>query len=257
MLPTPSTAHVSFAHVYEPAEDSFLLLDTLSSPSESRFLSSHFPRATPTPAVLEVGSGSGIVLTFIAQHAQAIFSRPDVLALSTDASKHACRATAQTIALNPPPPSSDNDGTTKRNGGGIFLGALTTDLTSGLRPGSIDVLLFNPPYVPTDEAPVIPEAMGTSPPLSSFEDESRYLALTYAGGKTGMVTTERLLERLHEVMSPRGVVYLLLCAQNRPEEVAERMRGGHYGGTEWNMEKVGGSGRQGGWEVLSIWRIWR
>lgn len=89
--------------------------------------------------------------------------------------------------------------------------------------------------------------------------ESRYLELTYAGGPTGMVTTDRFLDGLEGVLSPRGVLYLLLCAQNKPEEVAERLRAGGYGkkGVRWQVEKVGSSGRKGGWEVLSVWRVWR
>ena len=43
MLPTPSTSHVNYNRIYEPAEDSFLLLDTLASPSETTFLRIRFP----------------------------------------------------------------------------------------------------------------------------------------------------------------------------------------------------------------------
>ena len=77
-----------------------------------------------------------------------------------------------------------------------------------------------------------------------------------------METTNRLLDALDDALSPRGVLYLLLCAQNRPDQVAERLRRGGYGGGEgggtlWKVEKVGSSGLRAGWEVLSIWRVWR
>ena len=64
MLPTPDTSHVSYDQIYEPAEDSYLLLDTLSSASETTFLRSHF-RTGPAPLVVEVGTGSGVVLAFV------------------------------------------------------------------------------------------------------------------------------------------------------------------------------------------------
>ncbi|KAF8454438.1 hypothetical protein BDZ91DRAFT_767969 [Kalaharituber pfeilii] len=152
------------------------------------------------------------------------------------------------------------------------------DLFSALRPSHIDVLVFNPPYVPTPQAPTpqapTPQAPTPQAPtplhpdfdvgISTFEAESRYLELTYAGGPTGMATTDTLLR----VLSERGVLYLLLCMQNKPEEVAERLRRGSYGGSDgsegnaqgggvrWKVEKVGSSGRKSGWEVLSIWRVW-
>ena len=121
------------------------------------------------------------------------------------------------------------------------------------------MLVFNPPYVPTPEPPTL---RGLAE-LTGFEAETRYLQLTYAGGPTGMATTDRLLEGLDDILSERGVLYLLLCAQNNPEEVAKRLREGGYvqegggNGVRWKVEKVRGSGKQGGWEVLSILRIQR
>jgi release factor glutamine methyltransferase len=90
---------------------------------------------------------------------------------------------------------------------------------------------------------------------AKFERDSYYLSLTYAGGMDGMETTNRLLEAVPGVLHPeRGVAYVLLCAQNRPEEVKERIRG--WGGG-WKAESVGNSGTQAGWEKLVIVRIWR
>ncbi|KAF8419649.1 hypothetical protein EV426DRAFT_267272 [Tirmania nivea] len=249
MLPTPTTAHLTFSHIYTPSEDTYLLLDTLSSPSQTTFLSQHFPSSTPTPLVLEIGSGSGIITSFITSHALTIFSRADLLLLTTDISHHASLATPSTVLHNPTPPSSSS---------GLFLDSLTTDLSSPMRQGVVDVLIFNPPYVPTDTLPsTSPTTLSTLSTRSCFEEESYYLELTYAGGEDGMETTNRLLEGLDEALSPRGVLYLLLCAQNRPEQVAERLRAGGYGKTLWKVEKVGSSGLRAGWEVLSIWRVWR
>lgn len=132
-----------------------------------------------------------------------------------------------------------------------------------MRRGVVDVLIFNPPYVPTDTIPFTSStAFSNLSTRSSFDEESYYLELTYAGGEDGMGTTNRLLEGLDETLSPRGVLYLLLCAQNKPEQVAERLRTGGYGGDGsggplWKVEKVGSSGLRAGWEVLGIWRVWR
>ncbi|KAF8470154.1 hypothetical protein BDZ91DRAFT_694066 [Kalaharituber pfeilii] len=279
MLPTPSTSHLAFTHIYEPAEDSYLLLDTISSAYEAEFLRKQFPEGTsPPPLVLEVGTGSGVVLSFLTANASAIIGRGDVVALGTDINKYACRGTAETMRIElqrvqkavaeantasiavPDPLTALSPG--------LFLAALNMDLFSALRPSLVDVLVFNPPYVPTPQAPTLPHP-NFDVGISTFEVESRYLELAYAGGPTGMATTDRLLHGLDGVLSERGVLYLLLCAQNKPEEVAERLRRGYYGGSDgsegdaqgggvrWKVEKVGSSGRKSGWEVLSIWRVWR
>lgn len=71
-----------------------------------------------------------------------------------------------------------------------------------------------------------------------------------------METTDRLIEALPVVLSERGLAYILLCAQNKPEEVKERIRvmGGEG---KWKAETVGTSGKQAGWEKLQIVRVWR
>jgi release factor glutamine methyltransferase len=69
-----------------------------------------------------------------------------------------------------------------------------------------------------------------------------------------METTDRLIEGLPQVLSRRGCAYILLCAQNKPEEVKQRIQGF---GPEWRTLTVGTSGKQAGWEKLQIVRIWR
>ncbi len=271
MLPTPSTTHVPYTRVYEPSEDSFLLLDTLSAPSETAFLASHFPSSSPStntittssPLLLEIGPGSGVVLAFLTAHAQHIFGRQDVLALGVDVNWHACAATGETVRKAVGESSSSSSSPEERDGGGgggsgsgCFLGAVQGDLTGAVRPGTVDVLVFNPPYVPTDEVPSLlgkegEEAGGKT----TFEEDSRLLALAYAGGRDGMEITERVIAALPGVLSARGVAYLLLCAGNKPEEVKARIRG--MEGGEWRAETVGTSGKQAGWEKLQIVRIWR
>jgi release factor glutamine methyltransferase len=250
MLPTPSTSHVNFDHVYEPAEDSFLLLDTLSSVSEKAFLTKRFNLKEPSPLIVEVGIGSGVVLAFVTAWSQTIFGRRDVLALGTDLNSFACHAAKTTME------SAIKDA---GKAAGTLSDTIIADLTAPVRPNSIDVLIFNPPYVPTEQLPNLAEHDAynekTIVTSKAFERDSHLLALSYAGGKDGMETTNRLLEQLCEVLNKdRGVAYILLCAQNRPNEVKQRIQ--QWIGS-WNAELVGSSGKQGGWEKLQILRIWR
>lgn len=267
MLPTPDTSHVSYSRVYEPAEDSFLLLDTLSSPSETAFLQQRFGPASPgnhshnhnhcpPPLVVEVGTGSGVVLGFVNAQALPIFGTRGVLTLGVDVNAFACAATTATAARA----AADNPATHGR-----FLGAVRGDLLAPLRPGCADVLVFNPPYVPTDELPAQDDGRlgaeteaqadeGAMSASARFDRDSYLLSLSYAGGRDGMEITDRLIEGLPGVLSARGCAYLLLCAGNKPEEVKARIRGF---GPAWRVQTVGDSGKQAGWEKLQIIRIWR
>ncbi|KAK8056366.1 methyltransferase domain-containing protein [Apiospora rasikravindrae] len=272
MLPTPDTSHVAFERVYEPAEDSYLLLDTLSSESETAFLRSRFggnsadattaPTSAgtiPAPFVVEIGPGSGVVIGFVNAHAPHIFGTPSVLTAAIDVNRYACAATRETVrkAAADVAASSTSSATPSVSKSGTFLDAMQGDLTAPLRDGSVDVLIFNPPYVPTEELPRQPTAtdMVTSEAAPTFQDDSYLLSLSYAGGVDGMEITDLLIGRLGEVLAPRrGCAYVLLCAQNKPEAVKQRVRGF---GPEWRAETVGSSGKQAGWEKLQIVRIWR
>lgn len=253
MLPTPSTSHVAFERIYEPAEDSFLLLDTLSSETEKAFLKRRFNASSsiygtnsPAPIVVEIGTGSGVVLSFVHAHAEIIFGRADVLTAGVDVNRYACEATAQTVKV------VEIEQADLKKPHGLYLGNVVGDLTSPLRSNVVDVLIFNPPYVPTPELPALPDAEERSGDLS-FEEDSKLLALSYAGGADGMETTDRLLDALPDILSrDRGSAYILLCAQNKPGTVKQRMRD-----LGWKAETVGSSGRKGGWEKLQIIRIWR
>ena len=264
MLPTPSTSHVKFDNIYEPAEDSFLLLDTLSSPSETTFLTARFkPELSHTrdsphqecysscPLILEVGSGSGVVLAFITGQAAAILGRRHVLSLGTDVNGFACRATRETVEAAIRGDVTAKSDRLSSNSSGGFLGPVMANLTGPVRPGIVDVLIFNPPYVPTETLPAILEP-GT---CTSYERDSHLLSLSYAGGVDGMETTDRLLAEIPTILNrDRGVAYVLLCAQNTPEVVKQRIRSwGH----DWKVETVGKSGSKAGWEKLQIIRIWR
>jgi release factor glutamine methyltransferase len=250
MLPTPSTDHVAFERIYEPAEDSYLLLDTLSSESEKAFLQERFSSnaASHSPLVIEIGTGSGVVISFVDAHAEIIFGRADILTAGVDVNRYACEATRQTVEV------AEKKQVKNGESHGFYLGNVLGDLGSPLRTGTVDVLVFNPPYVPTPDLPALPERPEKARD-PTYEDDSHLLELSYAGGADGMETTDRLLDALPHILSEgRGCAYVLLCAQNKPEQVKGRIR---EWGAGWMAETVGNSGKQGGWEKLQIIRVWR
>ncbi|KAL9079536.1 MAG: hypothetical protein Q9157_001594 [Trypethelium eluteriae] len=257
MLPTPSTDHVSFDRVYEPAEDSFLFLDTLSCDRETTFLRQRFAQCSngdhASPCILEIGTGSGVLLAFITAHSKKLFGRPDVLTLGADINSFACKATEETVR------TACRESTPYLNPGhGIYLDTLNANLGDALHSGVVDVLVFNPPYVPTEDLPNPSDHESYNQfdhGTTTFEQDSHLLALSYAGGMEGMEVTNKLLDRLPELLNPqRGVAYILLCVQNKPQDIKQRVQNW---GTSWRADTVGSSGKKGGWEKLQIIRIWR
>lgn len=272
MLPTPSTSHVDVSRVYEPAEDSFLFLDTLSSTAESSFLRQRFDQnpvlgkndgQNPSPLAVEVGIGSGVVLAFLTAHAKELLGRSDVLTVGVDLNQYACKASMQTVELACWDAKHGSHNGSGSFGNGLFLASLNADLTSAMRPGTVDILIFNPPYVPTGE---VPQALGNPRAAiaensverdehTKFDEDANLISLSYAGGADGMEVTNRLLEQLPSILDEeRGVAYILLCKQNKPEEVVQHIR---QWGSGWTVDVVGRSGKQGGWEKIQILRICR
>lgn len=126
-IPTPTYSHLSpgdFEHVYEPAEDSFLMLDALEQElTEIR---------NSKPAIcLEIGSGSGILSTGLASVLK------ECCFLATDVNAKACQASERTAKANQ-----------------TTVQVVRTNCVSGLETrlrSKVDILLCNPPYVCTSE----------------------------------------------------------------------------------------------------------
>ncbi|ODV81062.1 putative methylase [Suhomyces tanzawaensis NRRL Y-17324] len=217
MLATPVVKDLNYDKVYEPAEDSFLLLDCFEE--QSLYLKSRF--SSNVPVVVEIGSGSGIVTTFLHQHIL-----PESVYIATDVNPHACETVLKT--------AKDNSATN------YLVDSCQMDLTTAVRKQEVDVLVFNPPYVPAEEVPKVPET----------SEDSTWLDLALLGGPDGMIITWKVLHSLDTILSPKGAAYILFCARNKPDEVAEKMRA-----LGWDCEVV--IHRKAGWEVLSVIRFTR
>lgn len=196
-----------------------------------------------------------------------------MLTLGTDVNGFACGAAVRTVRGACGDVHGGGDGSGSGNGseggGGMatHLDILTADLASPLRPGTVDVLVFNPPYVPSESVPCLPipqdqSATTTDIPPSkhtaheTFVRNNALLALATDGGADGIEVTERLLAQLPTLLSACGVAFVLFCARNKPSEVVERVRGWEGRG-RWEASVVGDSGKMGGWERLCVVRIER
>ncbi|KAK5781078.1 S-adenosylmethionine-dependent methyltransferase PWA37_002001 [Arxiozyma heterogenica] len=224
MLPTPYIK-CDYNKVYEPSEDSFLVLDSLEK--DLVYLREKFKNRVTF--VCELGPGSGIITTFMIQN--EIPNRSNSLYFSVDINPWALDTTLTTAKLN---------GCSETN---CYLECIQSDLTTSIRKRQVDILVFNPPYVPAVNVPEIP---------SSKENLDQWLDLALLGGKDGMVITQRVIDQLDDILSPTGVAYILFCARNKPEQIVSNI-------IEtcdlWNIDLV--KHRKAGWEVLSVYRFSR
>ncbi|KAF9071358.1 S-adenosyl-L-methionine-dependent methyltransferase [Rhodocollybia butyracea] len=213
-IPTPDLSHLSaqdYEHVYEPAEDTFLLLDALEADLDDL-------KAMNATLFLEVGSGSGCVSAFAAH-----ILGSSTLYLSTDINARACNCTRRTGAQNK-----------------VTLDSIQTSFINGFHPRlkrSVDIICFNPPYVPTISVEAS-EAQG----LRGIEG-------SWAGGSGGMQVTNVFLDMVHELLSPNGRFYLVAVKENNIPEIQERMK------TLYQLDSKVVLSRRAGREYLSIVRF--
>ncbi|TFK30387.1 methylase [Coprinopsis marcescibilis] len=187
MIPTPDISHLTakdYDSIYEPAEDTFLLLDALEA--EEQALKDSKPSIC-----LEVGSGSGCVSTFLTK-----IVHPAVY-ICTDINPRACVATRSTGRQNK-----------------IELDVCNASFALPFRQrlkNSIDVIVFNPPYVPTS----FEEAQ--------FAQDNQHLEGAWAGGLDGMHVTNTFLSDVKDLLSDKGRFYLAALKQNNVSEIQTRM----------------------------------
>ncbi|KAL6945280.1 hypothetical protein ACO0QE_002730 [Hanseniaspora vineae] len=266
MLPTPYVQCKEYDKVYEPAEDSFLLLDSLET--EIPFLQKQFGNdnmPSYVPVIVELGCGSGILSTFMLQNS---IPMQNSLYFPIDVNPHALKVTKDTIDYS----MSMAEKSCNNNLGNLdskshqaqqpsatpnFYSTLQMDLFFGLRPKTIDVLVFNPPYVPAEYVPKIPE---TEKGLNTQElqyntnqtgnPDDAWLDLALLGGPQGMDITVKVLENMDKMLTSDGVAYILFCARNKPEQVVQK-----WIEKGWKIDLV--EKRKAGWEVLSVYRFTR
>lgn len=179
----------SHPEVYEPCDDSFALVDALLADRTN--ILEHKPFIC-----VEVGCGSGYVITSLALMLKEEI--PNIYYLATDMNPHAVRVTQDTLEAH-----------------GVDAELINTDIVSGLEKrleGLVDVMVVNPPYVPTPE------------------DEVGQAGITsaWAGGEDGRAVIDRILPVADTILSERGWLYLVTLTANNPSQICLGMRDKGY-----------------------------
>lgn len=156
--------------VYEPAEDSFLLADAVLEEAE------------PGMCILEIGAGSGFVSAVLRTNIKGI------RAFATEINPHAARCA-------------------KANGVEVIRTDLFKGIKSGNKEASFDIILFNPPYLPTSEDEKVPG----------------WLNYAFDGGTSGRETLDRFLDDVRDYLKPRGKILILISSITGLEAVEEKM----------------------------------
>lgn len=133
---------------------------------------------TSNEVVIEVGSGSGYVAAEIRDTVSATV-------IGVDVNPYACRRT------------SDRS-----------IPAIRGDLLSPVADSVADVIVCNPPYLPTEPR----------------EERDDWVSIAVSGGPTGRVIVERLLADANRVLHKDGRLYLLLSSLMDIEAVRETAR---------------------------------
>jgi release factor glutamine methyltransferase len=149
----------SHPQVYEPSDDSYLLLDSIEIQEGQE--------------VLEVGTGSGLIALHCAKVANVT---------ATDINPHAIALAKRNADLN-----------------GLNVNLINCDLFDGIR-GSFDVVIFNPPYLQTED---------------DREKSKDWLESAWNGGNTGEKVVLEFLVNVKDFMNPEGKVYILLSMNNK------------------------------------------
>jgi release factor glutamine methyltransferase len=161
--------------VYNPAEDTYLLLDTF------KYLTKCGDLDFSGKTVLELGTGTGLVSLWIAKNTS---TQPDHLVV-TDISPHAAHCTRDNIIQNSMKPIS----------------ILCSDLFSAfVRSTKFDIIIFNPPYVPSNN--------------EDSRKPKDWERRTWDGGVQGREIIDQFLLSFADYLSCTGQAFLIHSSLN-------------------------------------------
>lgn len=118
---------------------------------------------------------------------------PDTVIFSTDVNPLAVGKTLSLLQNETPKNRAD---------------VIRADLFQAFTPTTaFDIILFNPPYVPTDDDEL-------SRALNTHD-----ISASWAGGSSGRYVIDKFLDSLPDVLAHRAIAYLVLLEENDPDQI--------------------------------------
>ena len=156
-------------NVYEPAEDTFLLAENLDTQRKDE--------------VLEIGTGTGLITIVAAQKSRKV--------VATDINEDAIRCALKNIITNRT----------------YNVELLQGNLFEPVNDEKFDLILFNTPYLPTDED-------------EKFDEE---LNAAWDGGADGRATIDKFLEEVKDHLNEGGRVQLVQSSLSDNEKTIQKL----------------------------------
>jgi release factor glutamine methyltransferase len=164
------------------------------------------PRGTRTPLVVDVGTGSGCIACSVASE------RPDAEVIALDVSTAAAALARENVAALRLP----------------SVTVLVSDLFAALPATRADVIVCNPPYLPT---PLIP----TLAPEVSRHDPR----LALDGGPDGLAVIRRLVAEAPGCLLPGGALVLETAGHEQARAVVALMEAAGFSGVATRRDLAG------------------
>uniref|UniRef100_A0A8C9LI39 Methyltransferase small domain-containing protein n=1 Tax=Piliocolobus tephrosceles TaxID=591936 RepID=A0A8C9LI39_9PRIM len=166
-------------NVYLPSSDTFTFIDALENEIDN------IP--SDVNMVLEMGTGSGYLILSLYELLKRKNKNVDIF-YCVDINKSACNCVKNVLRKN----------------NILNVEIINNDLFNNIRKcEQFDLIVFNPPYVPTEQ-----DEMNTTNIVAS-----------YAGGKYGREIIFKFLLNVYAYLNKSGVIYILLEKNNKPHEI--------------------------------------
>jgi len=199
-----------FLNVYEPAEDTFLMIDTINLDKElifAKIKNKIFSKSNNIFNTVEVGCGSGLVSATLVKMIKDYISfdlNDEIIYkhFCLDVNRDAIDLTRNLMK------SYKLDNHVEVHESNLF--SFFTEQNIDIK---FDLVIFNPPYVTTDEEEY------------SSAIEKKDISAAWAGGKSGSEVIYDFIEKLGNFITfPDSAIYLLLSEENEYGKIQNLMK---------------------------------
>lgn len=191
-----------------PRPETEILVDHVLAALDDEFIEELGDSTTPLFRAVDVGTGTGALILSLAKEAKFLFSS----LIGVDISPEALEVATANAERN------ELSGKVEFSKG---------DLLDGFSAGSMDLVVSNPPYIPTEDIESLSVEVKNHEPLSALD-----------GGPTGLVIVESLIQQAQTVLRSGGILALEI-GSDQGHAVQELLSSSVWVGTELHQDLAG------------------